>query len=83
MNTRERHYQKRRWVTEWLFAWSYSTRSILCEGLGLSTSDTGNQSNFFRVLRDLGLIEEVYHPLIHRHVVFLTRKCCENSGFPI
>ena len=75
MNTRERHYQKRQWVTEWLFAWGYSTRSILCQGLGLSPSDTGNQSNFFRALRDLGVIDEVYHSLIHRRVVFLTRKC--------
>ena len=74
MNTRERHYQKRRWVLEWLFAWGYSTRSILCEGLGLSTSDTGNQSNFFRALRDHGVIDEVYHHLIHRRVVFLTPK---------
>ena len=74
MNTRERHYRKRRWVTEWLFAWGYSTRSILCEGLGLSASDPGNQSNFFRALRDNGLIDEVNHSLIHRRVVFLTRK---------
>ena len=71
MNTLKRHFDKRQWTTAWLTEFHYSTRRILCTGLGINPH---NQTRFFSALIENEYFAEAVHPLLKKRLLYLTTK---------